>query len=236
MGTALVFLVGGLAVAELPPFGTFVGKTLIEDAATARGGHWVPWLFVIAASLTGGAILRATGRIFLGLGPDEPSRTPADRAGEDETSKETRASRTRTPRSMFIPAAALVAAGLAVGLVPGLSGRVERAAASFEDRPGYSALVLRGERRVPRPVPAEPPGVLGVWYGLASTAGALCVAGIALFRRRAVPDAVRDRAAPAVERTIRAIRALQSGHVGDYVAWFTVGLAALGGLFALAVR
>jgi hypothetical protein len=36
--------------------------------------------------------------------------------------------------------------------------------------------------------------------------------------------------------SIRGGRALQSGHVGDYAAWFVVGLAALGGLVALAVR
>ena len=32
------------------------------------------------------------------------------------------------------------------------------------------------------------------------------------------------------------LRLLHSGHVGDYVAWFTVGLAAVGGAFALASR
>jgi hypothetical protein len=32
------------------------------------------------------------------------------------------------------------------------------------------------------------------------------------------------------------LRALHSGHVGDYVAWLTFGVAALGGAFAFVLR
>ena len=37
LGTGLMFAIGGLGLAELPPFGTSVGKTLIEDVATRAG-------------------------------------------------------------------------------------------------------------------------------------------------------------------------------------------------------
>lgn len=37
-----LFAVGGLALAELPPFGTSVGKSLIEDAAGKLGYQWSP--------------------------------------------------------------------------------------------------------------------------------------------------------------------------------------------------
>src|SRR5207244_1687806 len=69
--TGVVFLLGGLALAEVPPFGTFTGKSLVEDAASSAGYHWVPWVFGITAAVTAGAVLRATGRIFLGWGPRE---------------------------------------------------------------------------------------------------------------------------------------------------------------------
>jgi multicomponent Na+:H+ antiporter subunit D len=32
------------------------------------------------------------------------------------------------------------------------------------------------------------------------------------------------------------LRALHSGHIGDYVAWLALGVAALGGSFALALH
>jgi hypothetical protein len=33
-----------------------------------------------------------------------------------------------------------------------------------------------------------------------------------------------------------AIRRLHSGHIGDYIAWLTLGLAGVGGLFSLVLR
>jgi multicomponent Na+:H+ antiporter subunit D len=48
-----------------------------------------------------------------------------------------------------------------------------------------------------------------------------------------VPSGVRRRAVRVLGPPILRFRALHSGHVGDYVAWFVLGLAALGGLFAL---
>src|SRR5207253_7473165 len=101
VGTAVLFLVGGLAVAEVPPFGTSIGKTLIEDAAGKAGLHWVPWVFGVAAAVSGGAILRATGRIFAGLGPDEPSRFASERLGEEDRSEEERHGRDPTPALLF---------------------------------------------------------------------------------------------------------------------------------------
>jgi hypothetical protein len=35
---------------------------------------------------------------------------------------------------------------------------------------------------------------------------------------------------------VATLKALHSGAVGDYVAWLTVGIAVLGGLFAVMVR
>src|SRR3954451_104471 len=67
--TAVLWMVGGLAIASLPPFGPFLGKALIEAAATEEGFAWVTAVFVAASLLTGAAVLRAGARIFLGWGP-----------------------------------------------------------------------------------------------------------------------------------------------------------------------
>ena len=63
-------VVCGLAVASLPPFGPWLGKALIDDAAREAGAGWVVMpVFAIASILTGAAILRATARVFAGVGP-----------------------------------------------------------------------------------------------------------------------------------------------------------------------
>ncbi|HTU26699.1 MAG TPA: complex I subunit 5 family protein, partial [Pirellulales bacterium] len=66
-------LVGGLALVGVPPFGTWLGKSALERAAAAAGMHWLSWIWLAAALLTGVAVLRVFGRVFLGLGsgPDE---------------------------------------------------------------------------------------------------------------------------------------------------------------------
>ncbi len=73
--TAALMALGGLALASLPPFGPFLGKTVIDEAASAAGHGWVVAVMVFASALTGGAVLRASGRIFLGLGRRARVRT-----------------------------------------------------------------------------------------------------------------------------------------------------------------
>src|SRR5205823_4217951 len=157
------------------------------DAASRAGYHWVPWVFGIAATVTGGAILRATGRIFLGLGPHERARFASDRTGEDDRPAEERRGRERTPSALFVPAAVLIAAGLAVGLVPGLAGQVERAAGGFVDRPAYAREVLDARPMSAVTGRSVEPSALGARYGVASGVGAVALAGVALLRRRFVP-------------------------------------------------
>jgi len=235
-GTGLVFALGGLAMAEVPPFGTFVGKTLIEDAAGAAGHHWVPWVFGLCSAVTGGTILRAAGRIFLGWGPPEEDRFSSEEAGEFEGSDDLQRRPDRTPVLLWAPMAVLLAAGLGVGLIPGLSGHVERATADFQDRRRITVHVLSGRSLPERPVVPEGPSALGIWYGLASGAGAVAVAGVSLFRRRLIPSNVRRRVAGALTGPVVRLRLLHSGHAGDYAAWFTVGLAVMTGVFALVLR
>jgi len=236
VGTGVLLVVGALALAELPPFGTFVGKTLIEDAGAAGGFWWMPWVFGIVSALTAGAVLRAAGRIFLGWGGDEPDRFGSELAGEREARGDVRTPQDRTPVTMWLPAAILLAGGLAAGLIPGVAGHAERAAAQFQDRGAYTSAVLFG-REPPAPAfQTEGPSAAGVWSGLASAAAAAGLAALALFRRRVVAAHVRRRFRALFRRPVTAVRRAHSGHVGDYAAWFALGLAALGGSLALVSR
>jgi multicomponent Na+:H+ antiporter subunit D len=230
--TGALFALGGLGLAGLPPFGTSLGKSLIEEA----GHHyaWLPWLFGFAGVLTGGAVLRAAGRVFLGWGPDEVDSygsTPYPQWGEEQ--RETTSAFDRTPAVLVIPALLLLGSGLAIGLVPRGAEHAEVAAAAFRDRGAYDSAVLDGTDR-PTPATPHPPAPTGAWYGLATAGGAAALAAASLLRTR-LSSRQRNRLRP-VLAPVLALRAAHTGHVGDYVMWFTVGLAALGGLLIRALR
>jgi multicomponent Na+:H+ antiporter subunit D len=228
----VVFALGGLALAGLPPFGTETGKSLIEEAA--HGYPWLPWVFGVAGALTGGAVLRAAARVFLGIGSHEPDRYGASNQAEHgKEERETSSAFDRTPAVLVIPAVVFLAAGLALGLVPRAHDRAQIAAARFEDSRAYAATMLDGHDAMGAPAP-EPPTTTGIWYGLAAAAGAVALAGAALVRQR-----VSARVASTfrvLHEPIALLRKAHTGHVGDYVAWFAVGLASFGGLLVLALR
>jgi multicomponent Na+:H+ antiporter subunit D len=223
--TAALFAVGALAVASLPPFGSFLGKSLIEHAAVDAGHAWAIALFLAVPALVGAAILRAGAEVFLGLGPRPRSTGEEDEPEEAEREQE----EDRTPATMFVPAAALLVGSLAVGLWPDLPSDALGMAERFVDRQGYAGATLSGI------VPPTPPAATAGphWYdwlvGLLTAAAATGLAGLMLARRRLPGLAEPARVA------LARLRALHSGHPGDYVAWLAAGAAALGGLFALSL-
>jgi multicomponent Na+:H+ antiporter subunit D len=200
-GVAVLFVVGGLGLAGLPPFGTALGKSVTEEAA----GGPLTVLYVLASAVTAGAVLRVAARVFLGLGarPEEGDAYETTGSGEQP---ETRHRLGRVPDTMTAVPAVLLAGSLAVGVVPGFGGAVGHAV----QEAGTGGLVLVSVHWTP----------LGVLLGLVSTALALALAALAVTRPRLL--AAPDRALP--------LRRLQSGHVGDYVAWLLVGTTLLGAL------
>jgi multicomponent Na+:H+ antiporter subunit D len=236
--TGFLFAVGALALASLPPFGAFAGKSLIEEAASEDGYWWVAPLFVIVSALAAGAILRAAVGIFLGLGEARP---PAIGEEEGETREEAQAGAAeteggsdRTPAVMFLPAVALLAAGLAVAFLPHLDAGFERAAVRFQDRPAYAAQVLHAHVvALPNAhVTAGPKPVSYLW-GAASVIGAIAAAFAALYLPR-----LSDRLSRLREIGVAAARALRewhSGHIGDYATWLVVGVVAIGWALAAVI-
>ena len=138
-----VFLAGGLALSGLPPFGTFLGKSLIEGAANEAGYGWVPALLLVCSALTGGAVLRAAGEVFLGWGP--MWQAGGDAPTHEE--KETKEDYDRPPLVMLGPAAVLTLLALLPGLWPWVERPVRAAAARFEDPSGYYREVIEGRPR-----------------------------------------------------------------------------------------
>jgi multicomponent Na+:H+ antiporter subunit D len=234
--TGAVFTVAALGLADLPPFATFLGKSFIDDSAWAHGLPWVMGVFIACSVLAGGAVLRVAGGVFYGLG-DAPSEDAQMAEMAAEETSETESGKNRTPLTMLIPPAALVACAAAIALIPQLGPVVQQAAIRFQDQAGYNATVLAGAH-ILHPVAsaaAEPAGITlsGVMTGLGSVIGALVLAFLALYRRRL--PLLRRGYEPGAGLTTP-IQRFQSGVVNDYVTWIVLGLAAIGGVLALIIR
>jgi multicomponent Na+:H+ antiporter subunit D len=217
---ATVWLAGTIGLVGAPYAGVYLGHGLIDEGASALGRPWLPPLLWLGSALSGAALLRAGGRIFLGWGEaDDPllgSRTEED-PGERHVLR---------PLLVAVAVAA-VALGIVTSVVPGLAQRAEYAADRFRDRSGYAALVVHGKAMAP--APSLPIAIRGtsldsVLYGAGATLFALGVAAVALRRRLpAIPP-------------VRVLHALHSGVVGDYVTWVVVGTAVTGAAWALLLR
>jgi multicomponent Na+:H+ antiporter subunit D len=234
--TGVIFTVAALGLADLPPFGTFLGKGWLEDSAAAP---WLTAVFLVCGVLVGGAVLRVAGGVFYGLG-DPPGEDPRMAAEANEETGETDEARQRTPLSMLVPAAALAALGLAAGLaamVPQVAAGLVAAAARFQDQPAYIATVLTGAR-VTRAAPLYPAApadvtVASVVTALCSVLGAAALALTALYWRRL--PLLRRGYEPGAGLTVT-LRRFQSGVINDYITWLIAGVATLGGVLALIIR
>ncbi|MQS16874.1 NADH dehydrogenase [Streptomyces kaniharaensis] len=221
----LLFVLGGLALAGLPPLGTGLGKAITEEAAGHELG-WLPAVFVLVSALTGGAVLRAGLRVFGGVGTP-PTEHPevAATTGEGEE-PEIREPGRRLPAPMLLVPGLLLAGCLAIGVLPGVGRALAAGAAAFTDRADYLADVLGqpGRRQPGAPAAIVPKAwwtASGVALGLLS---ALLAAGLATAAVRRDP---RRGTGGLYRATVLPLRRLHSGLLGDYVAWLTVGLALL---------
>jgi multicomponent Na+:H+ antiporter subunit D len=218
----VVFVLGALAIASLPLTGSFLGRSLVEDAALKTAGYaWVPAVMLVVTGLLSGTLLRAAARIFWGIGaraPRDPAGEPEDEEGGDREGGEA------LPR-LWIGPVAMIAAAVAWGLVPGLVDAAAGAAAAFVDSRGYAAAVLDGAAAPAAAPELASPGLTAYLYAAGSLLLAPAVAAVALARVPALPGPLCT--------VVDALRGIHNGRPGDYVAWTVGGAAALGGLFAV---
>jgi multicomponent Na+:H+ antiporter subunit D len=208
----------------------------VEGDATKLGYGWVPVVYLVVTALTAGAALRGFGVVFLGWGPRQEEEAAGEGAEFEEEGGEPPTARERhVPLFQYVPPVLLLAAALGLGLVPDLASWAVHAAERFQDRDAYAGLVLHGRPPDPLALRAAGPRWVDVGWSLGASALAVAVALLALWRRR-VPGAVRRAALRVDELVLARATALQSGHVGDYVAWLTLGTAVFGAAFALTLR
>ncbi len=211
-GVAVMVFVGALGLAGLPPFGTALGKSVAEEAV----GGPLTVLYVLASAVTAAAVLRVAARVFLGLGP-APKEAGAEGDGDAyETTgsgeePETEGQLGRVPDIMTAVPALLLAGAFAAGAVPGFGDAVAHAVSEATT----AGLLHTSVRWTP----------LGVGLGVLSSVLAVALAAVAVARPGLL--VAPNWALP--------LRRLQSGHIGDYVAWLLVGATVLGVLALPAV-
>jgi multicomponent Na+:H+ antiporter subunit D len=220
------FLVGALALAGLPLLGTWAGKAAYGTAFADAHTEWLEVVVVLVSALTGGAVLRAGLRIFVGLGevPDPGPETHEEPEGDRRPQREA--------WRVLVPPIALLAVPTALALAPETPDGAARAGAAVTDRTAYVAAVLHGAA-------GRHPAVSGesFWHLSAVVTGVVAVllatafaaAGLWPSRR---PAPVASAFAP-VRRAVGVLHVVHRATVGDYVSWVLVGFTVLGATLLL---
>ncbi len=225
-----LFLFGAAGLAGMPPFGTGLGKAVLEDAVNTAGYPWIIAIFVITSAMTGAAAFRVGLRVYFGLGPHSEPPAEEETTGQDEQRETQRLE--RTPATMTGAVVVLLGVGLLSGCWPGLNAAVSRAAILFVGRSGYVGQALHGAAREPV-VASSSVGwtAIGVGLGFLSLVLAVCLALLTLKVLRL--PALAARTGGPIREVMAPLHALHSGHIGDYITWLLVGVVGLAALVGI---
>ncbi len=220
--TGILWFLGGIGLAAFPGFATMTGEALTSNASEAAGIHWMPYVFLLAGVLTAASVFRVGFHTFLGWG-DKPL---TDEAATVDELPEDRQDDHATFWYQIAPPLVCIAAAIGLTFVPGLGTRVLQAANRLSFQPGYLHAVYTGTS----PALALPPGInespgSSALRGCFATLLAVLLALSSVFRGRL---SRLLRLGASLEGPLVWLRAIQSGHVGDYVLWLTIGSATLG--------
>jgi multicomponent Na+:H+ antiporter subunit D len=224
----VLLAVGGLLLSALPGATSFFGKSMLDGAALEAHYAWLPAVFVISSILTGGAVLRVTGRVFFGWGAAERQEDVQVARPARESSDEETTARDYTPPLMLAVPAVMLVAAIVVGLIPGLVPTIETAATHFQDHAAYARWVLQSAPGRFPPTASTHVEAYDYLYAAGGTLGALGIAALTLFGAPLL-ERVPARLLGPPRAALTVLRELHSGHIGDYIAWWTAAAALLGG-------
>jgi len=222
-----LFLIGGLALAGIPPFAISAAKMMYDAALKEHGLFAIAVVMGFVTAIDAGAVLRSGIHITWGIG--KAQKTGFSPREEETECEEERWEHTPWP-ALWAPLL-LIAIAIFVGTNGTFWNAISSAAHAFVNRDLYVAAVLNGVHRViwvysPHRVTLEDIGV-----NLAVTAAAVIAAFVGLFR-----DHIPQMLSPVFGPPLKSLRALHSGIFTDYVAYMVFGIAAYSAWLVLGAK
>ncbi len=227
IANSVLFLIGGIALAGLPPFAVSAAKVLYDSAMKDHALFFMAIVMGFASALDAGAVLRAGIHVTFGIGKGQETGA-SPRWEECECDAD---NLQRTPLTMLLPAAVLLSIAIWAGLSAPLSHEIQRAAAAFVDRQSYVAAVLQNSPRALPAVAAIHPEPGDIAFNLIVSLAAVIAAFAGLYR-----DHIPQHLAPIFGPPLRALRNLHSGIFCDYVAYTMIGIAGYGAWLLISMR
>ncbi|MGH9293889.1 MAG: hypothetical protein ACRD0B_01040, partial [Acidimicrobiales bacterium] len=227
-----VMALGALALADLPPFASAIGKDLLV-ASSGNSDWWIEAVIAVTVVGSSAAVLRSAANAW------KDTATSATDASKGQCNAESEADEDELAIAgsrlglvnLVLPPVVLLLLALGLGLVPHLDQRAVDAAAGFVDRARYAGIVFR-ERPLRVVLPQlAPRSTSELPIDLLEVGGTIALGAVLLTRWRRL-----RRLRSLGDRPISWLRDLHSGHIGDQVTWQVVGVTVLAGLGALALR
>jgi multicomponent Na+:H+ antiporter subunit D len=226
---AALWFLGGLGLAGFPWFATMLGDAMTSNAAEAVEIKWVSYVFLASGLLTAGAVFRVGLHTFLGWG-SEPISDTAARVDEKPDTDET----ARTRWFQVAPPAVCLAVATALTFTPHFREEMLAAANRMWVQSGYLHAVYKNATLpLPAPHDADLDARSAAVHGAVASLLGLLLALTSVFRGRLARGL---RAGAFLEGPLFMLRALQTGQIGDYVTWMTIGAAVLGAAFVVLLR
>ena len=222
-----LFLIGGLALAGMPPFAISAAKVLYDAAMKDHALFAVAGFMAFASALDAGAVLRAGIHVTWGIGKGQiTGYSPREEEPECDGER-----LERTPWTMLAVPLVLLGIAIWVGMSGALWHGIERAAHAFVDRQYYVGAVLHNAARALPQAPWEPRTAQDIGINLGVTVAAIVFAFMGLFR-----DHIPQMLSPILGPPLKQLRGLHSGIYTDYVAYMVFGIAAYSVYLVVAAR
>ena len=220
-GVALLWFAGGVGLAAAPPFFTGFAEAGLSAAARQAGTHFFTWIAMAGSMLSAAAVFRVGMHTFAGWG----ARPITDEAAEVGELPETPEHHRRIFPYHAAPPVLCLLAAVTLTFVPTAHNVLRNAMAAFVQQPTMLHVVYTGQ-----PIAGSLPDWSdtlpeAAWRGGITVVLALLLACTSVFRER-LTRALRLGAW--LESGVPGLRAMQSGHAGDYVLWITIGIALFG--------
>jgi multicomponent Na+:H+ antiporter subunit D len=226
---AALWFLGGMGLAGFPWFATMLGDALASNAAQAVQIRWISYVFLASGLLTAGAVFRVGLHTFLGWGSEPIS----DRAAQVDEKPDTNDDAPTPWYAVACPAICLAAA-IAATFTPHFREEMLAASNRFWSQAGFVDAVYKNSA-IPANIPrtADLSAASAATHGAIASVLALILSLTSVFRGRLKRFL---RVGAFLEGPLLILRSLQTGEIGDYVTWMTVGVAVIGAAFVLLLR